>query len=125
MDVEARVASQWWVGKLSAPCGGSGDPMIDALASMAPRTEHSPETLLTFRDALENFIVMVCRDARDGVCVLSVDYDPQGWLAEALALAGIDELQPLPFKITMRVSEGRVTVHNGYRAKEEVLYPPA
>lgn len=133
----AAIAAKWWADQLRTgfePSNGSADeegtvanilgndpsPVMASLFSRKHDEEQcTPERVDAFETALaEGIQEMLDQEFQSSYGnTFGVDYHPDPILSKALAIAGIHEsMTTLPWKIRMKVFEGRVTVGAGYGA---------
>ena len=125
--IEAAV--NWWADKLTA-CKQSGlsaeerrDPANQSyqLAEMLMLMNKPAVT----EEQLEKFKMALTATLNCGIpyCI-SVDYQPDCTLYEALQFAGISaDMGTLPIKTNMWIRDGQVEVSYGYGAPIERIYP--
>lgn len=134
---EIVAAADWWARRLAGERGwlDAGEPElsfgINRTARAAPK--RTPEEVEAFRvaliDALDGHVTPHWDPAKDAqwasaLRAIQVDYGPDPVLAEAAEAAGIRPLEPyeLSVKTVMWINPGLVTVREGYRALQTLVW---
>ncbi len=127
----ARAAAEWWAKQVGAPLfrnvdsssgpdellrGGMAGAMQHMLADLHPATESAGTA---FADDLEKRIGD--RLKRSNWVSLSVDYAPDGTLADAAQATGVNGSR-FPWKTHMSVTNDYVTASLGYRAPSALIW---
>lgn len=124
IDLElAQKAARWWANKLRGPVkldNGDRSPVGVLTALMAgdlqraERSKRSEQDIAAFESALTDVIIEHAEEVST-YHPLSVDYGPGYWLNMAASRAGIDlGSASLPWKTTMWIRDGKITVAEGY-----------
>ncbi|WP_223874693.1 BTG family protein [Salinispora oceanensis] len=110
---EASAAARWWANKLT-----NGKAML--------RRRFTPDQAHRFAAALAELIDQrLGREAPQQGSALTIDCDYRlhPLLAEAAWRSGLlVSMWDLPMRTYMRINPGRVTVSEGYRAPEEIVW---
>lgn len=126
-DDMIMAAADWWTKAISNPKFDNGDDspqggMAMVLANMAHQSK-SDAGLEKFR---ETFVRRMKTEAEDGRAphVVGVDYGPDSWLSSVAQEAGIATgITDWPWKTSMHLGDGKVTVRAGYHAPSEQIFP--
>lgn len=124
MQREEAIATavNWWADAICYPEFDDGRMDMNSRIAAAMSSVLSieckaqEEQILIFKEYLTNAIKKELK--RKHTCTLSVDYEPEGILADAKEQANIKT--PFPWKTDMWVNEQEVRVRKGYH--REVLY---
>jgi len=127
MTPQIEAAVNWWADKLRF-CKQSG---LSAEERRDPANQgyQFAEILMTISkpsvtdEQIEKFKQSLAAQIENNrIRTLSVDYDPDRTLADALIAARIpDDKGTLPIKTTMWLDDGKVSVRYGYGAPEEII----
>jgi hypothetical protein len=134
---EIEAAVDWWASRLANidTIKDTGHPAVDSMLSISAALAYEPVTgdqLDAFRAALRREFEAAASDEtarypdRPIVDQIRTDYGPQGRLRDACLAAGLVARQYdslLPYKTSMVIVPGRVTVSEGYGAPDRVIYP--
>lgn len=117
----ALAAANWWAQQVGAPTFDNGDDGIaGALASMVAEARPvAPGSVTAFVPELAS-TVREHMHPKYGV-TLSVDYGPEGLLAEVAQAAGVPFAR-FPWKTRMSVHDQYVTASRGYRAPTVLVW---
>lgn len=125
MDRElATIAAMWWgdiIRKSPHHDNGARDNANNFAMLLADvvsiKNEPTDEAVNKFEELLTESLV---NDAPDNVW-LDCDYHPGRFLSEAADAAGIDSLR-FPFKTSMEIRNGEISVKEGYGRSYQSIY---
>lgn len=104
----AKVAAQWWASQIGSPYFITGDPIADAMGSRANLeiAKHlNAEDAKRFEAELSKLLVDRGSGHGGHIGSISVDYDPDSTLTDAIAKASIDpSMIALPVKTIMWIN---------------------
>ncbi len=121
---EIAAVVSFWSGCLTRPVvHDNGDDMQSIMGTLlsANRSGVSEEQVAKFSEALTTSLQDESLSQHER-SFIDVDYGPDRILCEACAKAGISAGDRFPWKTFTRMTPGRVTVSQGYRAPDRVLY---
>ncbi|GIM86023.1 hypothetical protein [Salinispora arenicola] len=111
---EARVAAEWWANKLA---GTGHHPLLQKRFTREQADRFAIALAMLINDRLSGEMWP------DLALTIQVDYGLHPVLADAARRAGLlVGMYDLPMRTAMRINAGRVTVSEGYRAPEEVVW---
>lgn len=124
-DERLRTAAAWWADLFRKPVvhdnGVAEHSMLGTLVGLKAG-KPTEEQIKTFEDHLYNALVAEAQRGRSYIYV-DVDYHPGIFLQDAMDAAGMgDGFCRLPFKTSMWIDGGKVTVAKGYRAEMVTIY---
>lgn len=116
---EIKIVAKWWADQLrGTPKMDNGDVIQSLVASWASSKVARPtaQQCEDFEKALIAVLTLKCEGVKWQN--IGTDYHPDGWLQEALVIAGIKITGFLfPIKTMMQFEAGSVQVAEGYRAE--------
>lgn len=126
----ALVAAKWWTNAIANPSPESfnnGDRTSDASFMYMMLGHMRAMNHLASRAQLENFCSILTKKIEKELkkhpsVVLSCDYDPCNLLAQCAEKAEIDSCL-FPFKRSMKITEKKVEVKDGYSARWVLVFP--
>lgn len=126
IEQAAAVAARWWREAVAGPVvQHAGDAFLDMMGTVMAAQDGRPSdaTANAFEAALQAAVADRLR--RHGSVYLDVDYDPCRMLHDAWGAAAASGCLRWPWKTSMSVRPGDVTVSAGYRAPDQRLLGPA
>lgn len=138
MREEVEAAAAWWADVLRGPpIKDNGDEMQSVMGTLAGALHGPPaeEQIAAFERELRAVAETMAERLRSYerehrgedhfLLVIDTDYGPGGVLLRALVASDqMGRLAPLlPWKTTMTVTPGKVSVSKGYGAPEQTIYP--
>lgn len=120
------AAVTWWADALlNQASNDNGDGlqsmMLDLHRDLYPKL--TPETVAAFAATLSG--ILTREGEKSDSLILSVDYGPSDWLAEACKGSAIERGDYFPCKTHMWLHPDSVTVSSGYRVPERTVWQRA
>lgn len=122
----ANAAAKWWADKLrGGTVQNNGESMQSLMMTLFAMSVRKSDKYYAEVDKFEKELINIINESlkSSNYAYLSVDYDAEGLLLDAIFNIDIDTKFLFPVKTSMRVTKEDIQVSEGYQAPYKQIYP--